>query len=99
MPNNKGRTTLKRKKRAGNPMTEYDQLPPILRQWVADGILPWRAKSVQNAYEKALLRTGDETEAIKALNSLQSTLVAKDTARIWGNDHPYANGSKKAANA
>ena len=99
MPNNKGRTTLKRKKRAGNPMTEYDQLPPILRQWVADGMLPWRAKSVQNAYHKALLRTGDESEAIKELNALQMTLVAKDAARIWGDDHPIARENDRRSAA
>ena len=99
MPNNKGRTTLKRKKRAGNPMAEYDQLPQILRQWVAEGMLPWRAKSVQSAYEKALVRTGDEREALKELNALQMTLVAKDAARIWGADHPHANRLKNVVNA
>ena len=48
-------------------MRDYDRLPAELRRWLASAILPWRAKSVQRAYDKALARTGDRALALQEL--------------------------------
>lgn len=92
MRKNRGATTLKTTRRARNPMTEYDRLPPHLRAWVATAMLPWRAATVQKAYDKAIALKGDHEEALSELNRLQRALVAKDAGRVWGADHPDAAG-------
>ncbi|MEM6477450.1 MAG: DUF6525 family protein [Pseudomonadota bacterium] len=94
MARNLGATTLKRKRRAGDPMAEYDRLPRELRAWVATAILPWRAGSVRAAYEKALAREGDPRRALIKLDRLQHALVTKDAERLWGKGHPQAISRK-----
>ncbi|MEM1388141.1 MAG: DUF6525 family protein [Pseudomonadota bacterium] len=90
MPSNRGATSLKRARRTRNPMSEFDRLPQHLRRWVSFAILPWRAQSVQQAYDRALARTGSPEEALAALDRLQAGLVARDAGRIWGSAHPTA---------
>ncbi|THH36285.1 hypothetical protein E4Z66_14250 [Aliishimia ponticola] len=90
MPTNRGKTSLKCKRRATNPMREHDQLPPELRQWVAGAMLPWRAGSVRTAYRKALARTGDSELALRELDRMQKAQVARDVGKVWGADHPQA---------
>ena len=88
MPSNCGATRLKRGRRSGNPMRDYDALPKDLRVWMASAKLPWRARSVQTAYQKALARTGDHGKALRELDRLQHMLVAKDASHVWGQGHP-----------
>lgn len=71
-------------------MREFDHLPPELRHWVSHAALPWRARTVQAAYDRALAQTGCTTDAIAALDRLQQKLVAKDASRVWGHGHPDA---------
>ena len=71
-------------------MREFDRLPPELRRWMAGAALPWRAKTVLAAYDKAMAKTGNPKDAISALDDIQSKLVAKDARKIWGLDHPAA---------
>lgn len=93
MLKNRGATSLKTTRRARNPMGEYDRLPPQLRAWVSRAMLPWRAATVQRAYDKALARVGDPEQALDELDRLQRSLVTKDAMRIWGADHPDAERS------
>ncbi len=88
MAGNRGATSLKSRRGAAHPMFEYDALPEDLRQWVARGVLPWRAKSVSKAVERAVRRTGDRALALRELDQLQTKLVAKDAKRVWGPQHP-----------
>ena len=85
---NRGRTSLRLKRRGGDPMRDYDRLPPELRAWLAAAVLPWRPKSVRIAFERALARTRDKTRALEELDRLQYRLVARDARTVWGADHP-----------
>lgn len=84
MAGNRGKTSLRCRNRARNPMQEFDRLPPQLRAWVATASLPWTARSVRHAYEKALAQTGDTALALQALDKVQNRLIAKDAPKIWG---------------
>ncbi|AXT21434.1 hypothetical protein D1822_00680 [Phaeobacter inhibens] len=95
MTGNCGQTSLKRKPRRGNPMQDYDCLPPDLRRWISSAVLPWSAKSVHRTFNKALARTGDRTHAFGELNRIQRKLTAKDAQKIWGSSHPDAVSSKR----
>ena len=87
---NLGSTNLKRKRRNENPILDYDKLPKELRKWIANAELPWRPKSVLKAYERAYSRTGNSKKAMNELTRIQNHLVSKDTAHIWGKNHPDA---------
>ena len=90
MSRNRGKTSLRCKRRSENPMAEYDRLPAELRHWLAGAVLPWRAQSVRRAFDSALARTGSRAEALKALDALQDRPVARDAQKIWGQAHPAA---------
>ncbi|MEM6355511.1 MAG: DUF6525 family protein [Pseudomonadota bacterium] len=92
MHGNRGRTSLKRRRRAEDPMREFDRLPAVLRTWLAGAVLPWRPRSVEQSFRRALARTADETRALAELDRLQDRLIAKDAQRIWGTEHPSAVG-------
>jgi len=59
-------------------MREFDRLPPVLRVWLSNAALPWRARSVRRAYDKALIQTGDPQQALLELERLQANKLAKD---------------------
>ena len=90
MPSNRGKTSLKTRRRRQSPMREFDRLPAELRAWVAGAMLPWRPRTVQAAFDKAMARTGDPKLALSELNRIQRALVAKDAGQVWGKDHPQA---------
>ena len=90
MPSNRGKTSLRRRKRAGNSMQDFDRLPSQLRIWLASAILPWRPRSVQRTYAKAFARTRSADHALRELDRIEKNLIARDVRKVWGNDHPDA---------
>ena len=96
MAGNRGETRLKRTRRASNPMHEYDRLPADLRTWLSTAALPWSAKSVQKAFDKAYAKTRDRAKALRELDRLQTRLIAKDATQIWGQAHPEASFKEAA---
>ena len=50
---NLGSTTLKKRRRAADPMMAYDVLPQPLRSWLAEAALPWSPKSCKRIWDKA----------------------------------------------
>lgn len=89
MSGNRGATSLRKKRRQGDPMRDFDRLSPELRGWLASAILPWRPKSVQRAYDRALARTRDANLALEELEQMQQRLVAKDVKKVWGDLYPH----------
>ncbi len=82
MRGNLGQTTLRKKRRASDPMRDYDRLPPLVRQWLANAALPWRPQSALKAFDRALARTGDPDHALRELDRLQANQLARDTIVI-----------------
>ncbi|MEO0486486.1 MAG: DUF6525 family protein [Pseudomonadota bacterium] len=78
MRRNLGQSTLRRRRKAGDPMQEYDRLPPELRRWLSMAVLPWRAASVRRCYERAYARTGDAALALQELDAIEARRLAKD---------------------
>ena len=90
MSTNLGKTSLKRRPSNGSSMREFDRLPVELRSWLSTAVLPWRPRSVRRALDKALARSGNVRAALDQLDKTEKRLIAKDTRRIWGMDHPNA---------
>ena len=78
MKRNLGETKLRKKHRASNPMSEFDRMPKTLRDWLNTAALPWRPVSVHRAYQKALMKTGDQQSALEYLNFLQRERLLRD---------------------
>lgn len=91
MHGNRGKTSLKLKRRNEDPMREFDRLPAELRAWLASAVLPWRPRSVRRAFDRALAETGDQSLALSKLTALQIRLLARDAAAVWGPEHPQAD--------
>jgi hypothetical protein len=89
MRGNRGKTSLKLKRRNEDPMREFDRLPAELRAWLASAVLPWRPRSVRRAFDRAMARTHDRSRALEELDRLQDKLVAKDAREVWGHKHPH----------
>ena len=82
-------THLKKRKRAADPMREFDALPKPLREWLASAALPWSARSARAQWRKAMKQSGGcETRAKEYLARVEFNHLSKDAKSIWGADHP-----------
>jgi len=75
---NLGHTKLKKKRTKGDPMHEFDRLPPLLRRWVRDAVMPWSPTSVRRVYLKALKNNGNCNSALEELNKIQGKRLSKE---------------------
>ncbi|WP_281841037.1 DUF6525 family protein [Sinisalibacter aestuarii] len=66
-------------------MQEYDRLPPVLRRWLADAILPWSARSVHRAWGRARRASdGCEIRALERLTAAEARQISRDAPHVWG---------------
>ena len=93
MASNRGNTSLKCKRRNEKPMLEFDRLPRELRVWIASADLPWRPRSVQKAFDRAMSQSGNNANALEELSRLQRRLISKDATNVWGREHPNVSGA------
>lgn len=81
MARNLGSTTLRRRKRVGDPMRAYDALPQPLRRWLARASLPWSPASCLRIWSRGRAR-GDSVDAILArLDRAEAQCLARDAFR------------------
>lgn len=86
MTRNHGATTLRRRKRGGDPMRAYDALPPPLRRWLAGASLPWSPASCRRIWQRARAR-GDTVEAVLArLDRAERQCLARERPQWPGVD-------------
>jgi hypothetical protein len=74
--------------RATNAMAAYDRLPPDLRTWLAGAALPWSAASVLRLWHRVLRETGNVSAARDRLSRAEEVTLAREAARVWGQDYP-----------
>ncbi|WP_339949675.1 DUF6525 family protein [uncultured Albimonas sp.] len=78
---NRGATALRARRRAGDPMAEFDRLPQPLRRWLARAVLPWSPRSAARAWSRARRAcNGDEAAALARLDALQAQALAAASA-------------------
>ncbi|MCZ0813286.1 MAG: DUF6525 family protein [Pseudomonadota bacterium] len=74
-----------RRRRAGDPMAEYDRLPCAARRWLAQAALPWSARSVRRIWQRALERSGgDEQAALASLERAEAARLRRDAMHLAG---------------
>ncbi|OSP53481.1 DUF6525 family protein [Pseudoruegeria sp. SK021] len=88
MTRNLGATSLKRRRRAVDPMTAYDSLPPVLRRWLAEASLPWSPTSCRRIWLDARAKGEAEAEAIARLDRAERRTLARDrSSSPYSADH------------
>ncbi len=78
MTRNLGATSLRRKRRPGNPMQSYDALPEPLRHWLSQAALPWSPTSAQRIWKRAVSDGLDVQGALNKLSRAEERMLARD---------------------
>jgi hypothetical protein len=82
---NNARTSLRRRKRTGNPMADYDRLPSDLRGWLSQAALPWSPRSVLRVWRSAMKTYENDQEAVHLyMSQLEAKKLKKEAKKIWG---------------
>ena len=90
MTNNLGATTLKKQRRAADPMMTYDLLPEPLRSWLAEAALPWSPKSCKRIWDKARTNGLSVDDTSVVLSEEKKKNLSQDKHYVW---QCHRNGS------
>ena len=82
MKQNIGETNLRRRKRVGNSMYEFDQLPEPLRKWLSKAILPWSPLSVRRVWHKSIRKGLSMQEILCVLDKTEESTMKKEKSNI-----------------
>lgn len=74
-------SSLRRRRRAGDPMQAYDALPAPLRGWLAGACLPWSPASALRLWIKAG-GARDPAGAAARLDAAEQAMLRRD-AGVW----------------
>jgi hypothetical protein len=78
MNHNLGLSRLRRRKRSGNPMDAFDELPAPARRWVTQAALPWSAVSVRRIWAKSRAKGLSAEEALLRLSNAEAKTLAQE---------------------
>lgn len=78
MKSNLGQSSLRRRRRRGDPMAAFDTLPAPLRQWMAHAALPWSPTSVHRIWSTSRAKGQSLEEALVALSEAEARTLARD---------------------
>ena len=83
MMGNLGSTTLKKRRRAADPMMAYDVLPQPLRSWLAEAALPWSPKSCKRIWDKAQSNGLSVNHTIVLLTEAERKALCQDKHYVF----------------
>lgn len=75
---NLGATSLRQKRRRGDPMNTYDTLPVPLRNWLAQAVLPWSPASAKRVWNRARTKGCSVEETLQSLAQAETQTLARD---------------------
>ncbi|MEM6635599.1 MAG: DUF6525 family protein [Pseudomonadota bacterium] len=75
---NLGQTSLRRKRRASDPMAAFDALPAPIRRWMSQAALPWSPASVRRIWSKSRAKGLSPEEALVCLSEAEARTLARD---------------------
>ncbi|SFO05675.1 hypothetical protein SAMN04487859_11484 [Roseovarius lutimaris] len=78
MSGNLGQSSLRHKRRSGDPMSAYDGLPAPLRQWLSVAALPWSPASARRLWSTLRSKGLTQEEILKSLNKAEVKTLARD---------------------
>ncbi|OUD08386.1 hypothetical protein BVC71_12805 [Marivivens niveibacter] len=78
MNRNLGQTSLRRRRRNGDPMSSFDALPAPVRHWVSQAALPWSPASVRRIWSKSRAKGLSDDDVIVVLGEAEARTLTKD---------------------
>lgn len=75
---NLGETTLKRRRRRTDPMRDFDALPPPLRRWLAQAVLPWSPGSCRRIWQRARAEGAPVSTVLARLDRAEARSLSRD---------------------
>ena len=69
------------RRRQTDPMSRFDALPPDLRAWLRDAVLPWSPSSALRIWNRAC-REGGPAAALQRLEAVEIGTLARDRKSI-----------------
>ncbi|MEM8654260.1 MAG: DUF6525 family protein [Pseudomonadota bacterium] len=78
MKRNLGQSSLRRRRRTGDPMAAFDDLPAPLRHWMAQAALPWSPWSVRRIWTRSQAKGLSAEEALLSLTQAEARTLARD---------------------
>ncbi|WP_189371292.1 DUF6525 family protein [Tateyamaria omphalii] len=75
---NLGQTSLRGKRRSGDPMRTYDALPAPLRLWLSQAVLPWSPISARRIWNKSHAKGQSVEETLSSLSRAEARMLARD---------------------
>lgn len=88
MSRNLGQSSLRRKRRSGDPMPAYDGLPAPLRQWLSAAALPWSPTSARRLWFKLRSKGLTQEEMVASLSEVEARTLARDRHSILFDFNP-----------
>jgi hypothetical protein len=82
MIQNLGEINLCRRRRVGNPMHEFDQLPKPLRKWLSKAILPWSPASVRRVWYNSINKSLSFQEVLGVLDKTKECTIKKEKLKM-----------------
>jgi len=79
---NLGQCSLRRKRRSGDPMAAFDDLPTPLRQWLSQAALPWSPSSTRRIWLKSRAKGLSPEDTLLSLSQAESKTLARDQQSI-----------------
>lgn len=78
MNRNLGATSLRRKRKSGDPMRSFDSLPAPLRRWLSQAALPWSPESARRLWNQSIARGLSPEDALSVLSHAEARTLARD---------------------
>lgn len=75
MNENLGTTKIRKRKRVGDPMATFDALPPPLRRWLSDALMPWSPTSARRVWRRARSKGMSVAETLDLLDRYEETTL------------------------
>ena len=69
---------MRKKKRTGNPMAEFDNLPVQLRRWLSEAALPWSPASARRVWLNAKAKGLTQDEVLLSLGRAEASTLARE---------------------
>ena len=88
MSRNLGQSSLRRKRRSGDPMPAYGGLPALLRQWLSAAALPWSPTSARRLWFKLRSKGLTQEEMVASLSEVEARTLARDRHSILFDFNP-----------
>jgi hypothetical protein len=88
MTSNLGATTLRRRRKASDPMATYDALPPAVRQWIGQAAFPWSPASCRRVWNKTRAKGGSAEDALAALTLAEHRALSRAHPNAVAGNHP-----------